>query len=95
MEKTIRTIRKSRREEIRLRAERRLGEMLMAQKETVGLAHGGHTQRTRFRKGTESPPTLAEAGVDKKLSSHAQKIAATEAAPDSAGVGDLTVLSAG
>jgi hypothetical protein len=40
------------------------------------LADGGNAQRTRFRKGTESRPTLAEAGIGKKLSSRAQKLAA-------------------
>lgn len=66
--------------EIRIRAERRLGELIIAQKETVGLNKGGagigkpksavpeeyHTQ----------PPTLAEAGIDKKLSARSQKTAA-------------------
>ena len=56
-----------------MRAERRLGEMIRAQKETVGLATGGDAQRTRFHKGTESRLTLAEVGIDKKLSSRAQK----------------------
>ena len=56
--------------------ERRLGEMIRAQKESVGLADGGDAQRTRFHKGTESRPTLADAGIDKKLSSRAQKLAA-------------------
>ena len=63
--------------EIRIRAERRLGEMLAKQKETVGMANGGDAQRTRFQKGTElNRPTLAEVGVSKKLSSRAQKLAA-------------------
>jgi hypothetical protein len=61
--------------EIRARAERRLGEMLIEQKETVGFANGGDAQRTRFHPGTESPPTLAEAGIDKKLSMTAQRLA--------------------
>jgi hypothetical protein len=38
-------------------------------------ADGGDAQRTRFKKGTESPPTLKEAGIGKKLSSRAQIIA--------------------
>lgn len=58
--------------EIRLRAERRLGEMLSQQPK----ATGGDAQRTRFGKGTESPPTLSDVGIDKKLSSRAQKLAA-------------------
>ena len=47
-----------------------------AQKETVGLATGGDAMKARFRPGTEVRPTLAEAGIDKKLSSRAQKLAA-------------------
>ena len=61
--------------EIRLRAERRLGQMLLEHKATVGFANGGDAQRTRFRPGTESKPTLAEAGIDKKLSMNAQRLA--------------------
>ena len=60
--------------EIRMRAERRLGELIKAQKETVGL------QRGRLRRGAKKEPrdtraTLAEVGIDKKLSSRAQKLA--------------------
>jgi len=36
-------------------------------------ATGGDAQRTRFGKGTESPPTLHELGVDKKTSMVAQR----------------------
>jgi len=43
-------------------------------KQTV-KADGGDAQRTRFQKSTESPETLAELGVSKKLSSRAQKLA--------------------
>jgi len=65
--------------EIRIRAERRLGQLIAEQKETVGLATGGQPYQST---GTLSepvetrPPTLAEIGVDKKLSSHSQKVAA-------------------
>ena len=45
-----------------MRAERRLGELIRAQKETVGLATGGDAIRTRFQPGTEVRPTLADAG---------------------------------
>ena len=62
--------------EIRIRAERRLGEMIAKQKETVGLATGGDAMKARFQPGTEVRPTLAAAGIDKKLSSRAQKLAA-------------------
>lgn len=68
--------------EIRFRAERRLGELLKAQKETVGLNPGTRSQKlTRVSGGAvaEPPenklPTLADAGIDKKLSARAQKIA--------------------
>lgn len=63
--------------EIRIRAERRIGELIKSQKETVGLNTG---QRGQFTGGSNeappAPPTLAEAGIDKKLSSRAQKMAA-------------------
>ncbi len=63
--------------EIRIRAERRLGELIRAQQETVGLAKGGGDTSTGTRKvPVQEPPTLAEAGISKKLSSRAQKLAA-------------------
>jgi phage N-6-adenine-methyltransferase len=67
--------------EIRIRAERRLGELLLEQKATVGLATGGeHGGRPKIDGSRAEPsnarPTLADIGVDKKLSSHAQKVAA-------------------
>ncbi len=68
--------------EIRLRAERRLGELIAAQKATVGL-NTGRAGKGRPRLGgslseppKDSIPTLAEAGIDKKLSSRAQELAA-------------------
>jgi hypothetical protein len=67
--------------EIKIRAERRLGEMIREQKETVGLADGGEHGGNPRDPGSHSEPgskkpTLAEAGISKKLSSHAQKLAA-------------------
>ena len=63
--------------EIRMRAERRLGELIRAQKETVGLATGGGDTSGGSRKAPpQEPPSLADAGIDKKLSSRAQKLAA-------------------
>lgn len=62
--------------EIRWRAERRLGEIIRAQKETVGLHEGGRPAKTGSSPAPVSVPTLADAGIDKKLSSRAQKIAA-------------------
>ncbi len=67
--------------EIRIRAERRLGELLIAQKETVGLnrgaAAGGKKDGPRgaYVEPRDSSPTLAEAGIGKKLSSRAQELA--------------------
>src|SRR5437763_8424614 len=65
--------------EIRSRAERRLGELLLAQKATVGFAKGGQPyQATRSKKAQiELPaPTLADASIDRKLSMRAQRLAA-------------------
>lgn len=51
--------------EIRIRAKRRLGQMIAAQKEMVGLATGGDAARTRFQKSTElTKPTLADVRID-------------------------------
>jgi hypothetical protein len=61
---------------LRVRAERRLGEMLTIQKKTVGLAKPGRKPAIGSRAEPISAPTLAEAGIDKKLSARAQKIAA-------------------
>lgn len=70
--------------EIRIRAERRLGEMIREQKETVGLNRGGGEpgigRRGKECGATEEPhsykPTLSDAGIDKKLSARSQQIAA-------------------
>lgn len=65
--------------EIKIRAERRLGEMIREQKETVGLNTGGWGSRESCgssREPQDKKPTLAEVGIDKKLSSRAQKLAA-------------------
>lgn len=61
--------------EIRIRAERRLGEMLHDQKETVGFNRGAFVGGTNKEPPIDDRPTLAEAGIDKKLSSRAQKLA--------------------
>ena len=61
---------------IRIRAERRLGELIQKQKETVGLATGTRGQLAgrdasggpKTEPPENAPPTLAEAGIDKKLS---------------------------
>lgn len=62
--------------EIRMRAERRLGEIIRDQKETVGFHEGGRPSKTGADREPVSKPTLADAGIDKKLSSRAQKMAA-------------------
>jgi hypothetical protein len=49
--------------EIRLRAERRLGEMMAEQKATVGMNEGGRP-KTGSPADPVSVPTLAEAGID-------------------------------
>ncbi len=69
--------------EIRLRAERRLGEMMAAQRDDVGLAVGGRP-RTKVEPdqapetGSSADPvlTLADAGIDKHLANRARKYAA-------------------
>ena len=62
--------------EIRIRAERRLGEMIRIQKDTVGLNTGGRPSTETPADEEEVSPTLAEVGIGHKLSSRAQKLAA-------------------
>ncbi len=55
--------------EIRMRAERRLGELIRAQRETVGLAPAGRPRKIGSdEEPISKPPTLADAGIDKKRS---------------------------
>jgi N6-adenosine-specific RNA methylase IME4 len=64
--------------DIRLRAELRLGEMILAQKETVGLNRGLAGSRvtgTSKEPLKDKRPTLAENGIDKKLSARVQHLA--------------------
>ena len=61
--------------EIRIRAERRLGEMIKAQKEGPGLNTGAMGIGTSAVPQENRTPTLAEVGIDKKLSSRSQAIA--------------------
>lgn len=64
--------------EIRMRAERRLGQMLAQQKETVGL-NSGRAGRSPIAVDTndrDERPTLSQVGISKDLSSRAQKLAA-------------------
>lgn len=69
--------------EIRIRAERRIGELMQAQRETVGLAKpfAGKAGPGRGNTGPKPTqvsdlPTLAEAGIDKHLADRARKYAA-------------------
>lgn len=82
--------------EIRIRAERRLGEMLTAQKQGGGLAAGTRGQLAGksgdglavVAKDRQKPaPKLADAGISKDLSSRAQKLAAVPEAEFEAEVG--------
>lgn len=60
--------------EIRMRAERRLGELMEYQRQTVGMNTGAKGVGTEVRVDTK--PTLAEAGIDKNLADRARKMAA-------------------
>ena len=61
--------------EIRQRAERRLGEMIAAQKATVGLAPAGRPKKIgREERPITAAPTLNEVGISRDLSSRAQKV---------------------
>lgn len=82
--------------EIRIRAERRLGEMLTAQKQGGGLAAGTRGQLAGksgdglavVANDRQKPaPKLADAGISKDLSSRAQKLAAVPEAEFEAEVG--------
>jgi N6-adenosine-specific RNA methylase IME4 len=83
--------------EIRISAERRLGELIKAQKETVGL-NKGVAEKAPPGRGRKNPvvihdrvlderPTLKEAGISKDLSSRAQKLAALPEAEFKASLG--------
>lgn len=67
--------------EIRIRAERRLGEMLREQKETVGLGQGKRTDLVPKQDQVTTRPTLSDMGIDKKLSSRAQGLTPPHLAP--------------
>jgi len=62
--------------EIRFRAERRLGELMAAQRDTVGLAPAGRPKIGLDDNPISKPVTLAEAGIDKNLADRARKYAA-------------------
>jgi hypothetical protein len=63
--------------EIKMRAERRLGEMMKAQKEAIGFHQGGRPKTGSATDPVSAKPvTLAEAGIDKHLADRARKGAA-------------------
>jgi len=62
--------------EIRIRAERRLGEMIKAQKDDAGLNKGGRPKTPNGQVGVnKETPSLSDVGISHNLSSRAQKIA--------------------
>src|ERR1700722_8420067 len=61
---------------IRMRAERRLGELMKAQDEAVGLSKGGRPPKTGLSENPVSKATLKEAGIDKNLAHRARSAAA-------------------
>jgi len=66
--------------EIRIRAERRLGEMLAETPKATGGEHGGRVRIDGARKVPSNPTsTLADIGITKKLSARSQKLAAISA----------------
>lgn len=84
--------------EIRIRAERRLGQLLQEQKAGPGLAKSGPKPKkpksaefghSQVPNSAPPPtPTLAEVGIDKNLSSRAQKLAAVSDEQFEAEVGE-------
>ena len=59
--------------EIRMRATRRLGEMVREQKLTIGLAKGGRP-KTGLSENPVSVPTLASQNIDKNLAAQARTL---------------------
>jgi hypothetical protein len=64
-------------DEIRMEAERRLGQMMQQQKETIGLNKGGRPKTgVRETLVSDQPPTLADAGIGKNLAKRSRAAAA-------------------
>jgi phage N-6-adenine-methyltransferase len=62
--------------EIRFRAERRIGELMAAQKQAGLMSNGAANAGWKETRVQSAPPTLAEAGIDKNLADRARKYAA-------------------
>lgn len=66
--------------EIRFRAERRIGELMSSQRETIGLNEGqrlaGRDSAGPIQTRRDDRPTLDDAGIDKHLADRARKLAA-------------------
>ena len=62
--------------EIRIRAERRLGELMQGGARTIGKAKAGRPLKNRVETKPDLPPTLAEAGIAKNLAYRARRLAA-------------------
>jgi hypothetical protein len=60
--------------ELRLRAERRLSIMLTEHKQTIGMNRGARGIGTSAVPRENRTPTLADVGIDKKLSARSQKV---------------------
>jgi N6-adenosine-specific RNA methylase IME4 len=60
--------------EIRMRATRRLGQMVKAQDETVGLARPPGSNKHRVKKQPDARPTLSSQGIDKNLAHQARAL---------------------
>ena len=74
--------------EIRIRAERRVGELMDLQRKSVGLAKG-HRYRSAGTSDVDAPaPTLAEAGIDDHLADNARKLVRLSAESFEAAIAD-------
>src|SRR5262249_22811697 len=63
--------------EIRVRAERRVGQMMAEQRDGPGLNQGGRRPRSETRVSpTQVSPSLAQAGIDHNLAARARVLAA-------------------
>jgi hypothetical protein len=62
--------------EIRVRAERRCGELIVEAKKSGGLKHGGHNSKVRAMDLASKPASLESIGITKNDSSNWQKLAA-------------------